>query len=122
MPPPLGTGSPSSTTRLLYLDSLPNGPEQLASARQPTASAVGRATEPQCTVPPCRPIRPRLAPIRPRTSPLRLGKYRDQSRTRTPLQRDRPRPRPCLWQVTVGAPRTIRPLDRGRNGARDLGW
>src|SRR5262245_46152597 len=56
MPPPFGTGSPSSTTRGLY-SLLENGPEQWASTRQQTAAAARRPT-PKPRLESCRPIRP----------------------------------------------------------------
>ena len=42
-PPPFGTGSPSATTRSLYLEP----PVQDASVRQPSASAVLRTATPK---------------------------------------------------------------------------
>src|SRR5262245_5483127 len=64
MPPPSGTGSPSSTTRGLY-SLLENGPEQCASTRQQTATAP---TPPKPRLESCRPIRPPA----PRHPPPRL--------------------------------------------------
>src|SRR5215510_7741136 len=67
MPPPFGTGSPSSTTRGLY-SLLENGPEQCASTRQQTATAPTRPMPPKPRLESCRPIRP-PAPRHPRGSP-----------------------------------------------------
>src|SRR5215467_8192007 len=66
MPPPFGTGSPSSTTRGLY-SLLENGPEQWASTRQQTAAAATRPT-PKPRLESCRPIRP-PAPRHPCCNP-----------------------------------------------------
>src|SRR5215475_134439 len=67
MPPPFGTGSPSSTTRGLY-SLLENGPEQCASTRQQTATAPTRPKPPKPRLESCRPIRP-PAPRHPCGSP-----------------------------------------------------
>src|SRR5262249_31141143 len=70
MPPPFGTGSPSSTTRGLY-SLLENGPEQWASTRQQTAAAARRPT-PKPRLESCRPIRPPL-PRTPAAPPARIA-------------------------------------------------
>src|SRR5262249_49224776 len=57
MPPPFGTGSPSSTTRGLY-SLLENGPEQWASTTQQATTPPNRAMPPKCRLEPCCPIRP----------------------------------------------------------------
>src|SRR6516225_8193686 len=56
MPPPFGTGSPSSTTRGLY-SLLENDPEQWASTTPQSATAPTRARSPKPRLESCRPIR-----------------------------------------------------------------
>src|SRR5215475_7984189 len=64
MPPPFGTGSPSSTTRGLY-SLLENGPEQCASTRQQIATAPTRPKPPKPRLESCRRIRPPAPPHPP---------------------------------------------------------
>src|SRR5262245_30097938 len=106
MPPPLGTGSPSSTTRGLY-SLLENDPEQWASTTQQAATTPSRAMPPKCRLETCRPIRP-PAPRPPGGSAAGIAG------TAAALDADRiaPDSSAAIFPVL-----RISPLDHGRNGA-----
>src|SRR4029077_15874522 len=106
MPPPFGTGSPSSTTRGLY-SLLENGPEQWASTTQQAATAPNWAMPPKRRLETCRPIRP-PAPRPP------CGNATGIAGAAAALDADRIAPDSSAATFPVVS---ISPLDRGSNGA-----
>src|SRR6516165_567797 len=86
MPPPFGTGSPSSTTRGLY-SLLENGPEQWASTTTQSATAPTRGMSPRPRLESCRPIRSPLRDTRRQFPPALAGEA--AKRAPPPSGRDR---------------------------------
>src|SRR5436190_22873303 len=100
MPPPFGTGSPSSTTRGLY-SLLEKGPEQCASTTQHAATRPTWAIPLKRRPETCRPIRPPVPPPSAAASPALPE--RPQPRRRTDCARLVGRNVPCGRHIAVGS-------------------